>query len=167
MSEIVRDLIDGAAQPATGMVITVYLGVKVRAGVGAWGGIVVARSPNGDVQETPISGLIGPSTGNKAWLVAAWKTMEHVKRIEGALTLKILAPSDYLNEHAQVRQLVNWKLDGWTKPSGDPVANAEDWDRIYGFIRELSPTLSRPATVEEVSRCAEAKSIAGGALKDC
>lgn len=144
--------------------VAMIRGATISRGYGAWGAVINLVGPGEALEEVPISGLIGLTTPNRAWLVAAAAAMDAIKgRLTGSPP-KLFSTSEYLVQNATPVRHVNWHTNGWLKWNGEPVLNADEWKRLHGLRLETSATFHTPSTATEIARCADAKGLAEKAL---
>ena len=97
-------------------------------GPGGWGAVLVWRG-----QEKTLSGGEAETTNNRMELMAAIQALEALHR---RIHVHIRTDSQYVLKGI-TQWMTNWKRNGWKTKAGQPVKNADLWERLDGLCERL------------------------------
>ncbi len=95
-------------------------------GPGGWGVWMLAREAGAVVKHRKLSGGEAHTTNNRMELMAAIAALEALTRTSALI---IVTDSAYV-KNGVTTWIHSWKRNGWRTSGGDPVKNADLWQRL-------------------------------------
>lgn len=95
-------------------------------GPGGWGAVLRYGSV-----EREMSGGASETTNNRMELTAAVEALSALKR---PCRVTLTSDSQYLTKAVNERWVFNWKRKGWMKKPGEPVPNADLWQKLLALL---------------------------------
>ncbi len=110
--------------------ITLYVKSSCSKGHGGWAAVIEHKD-----ESDQFSGSAHKTTSNRMEVLAAIEGLSH---IEPGATVRIITQSDYLHQGAS-SWIHGWKKRDWKKRDGEPVSNADLWQKLDTMLTAYRP----------------------------